>query len=274
MIRPPLIVALCAVCWMGFSCREEANFGGFKTSRSSASEDGGTQSITIDLGITTTKSTVITYRVGGNAALDGDYRLTTLTNYFSAVLTVTVPAGESQAIITFEIIDDVQIESEDEFIFFDITSISDATIAGNIRQTSCVFQILDNDNALSPDLQVDLTWNLGDGVRINASNFDMYLATSIIRDTSGVVTEFQAVDGKASTNVTGFESLTIDTVLPDQQYYVIIKYISGDNPAILTVQLNSNQVSRIASGRVTSASLGRLLYLGPIIKNGNSFDLN
>ncbi|MGC3943448.1 MAG: hypothetical protein QM762_02750 [Chryseolinea sp.] len=264
-------ITICTLCLIAFACQEETEYGGFTTNNSSATEDSGSQTIIINLGATATASTTITYRVGGNAALDGDYHLTTATSYYSEALTIAVPAGESVATITFDIIDDSQIEQDDEVIYFEITSISDASIAENFRQSSFVFQIIDNDQSSDNDLQIDLAWNLGDGVRINNSNFDMYLATSITADADGTVTEFQAVDGKASTNSTGFESVTIDSTLPDQKYYVIIDYLSGDNTAALSLQFNSTQVRRSASGRVSSASLGRLLYLGPITKTGSNF---
>lgn len=267
----PILLSICAIFLIVTACQEETPYGGFTLNQATASEDSGSQTITINLGSTTTASTVLTYRVGGNAALDGDYRLTTVSNYYSDALTLTVPPGQSIATITFDVIDDSQVEQDDEVIYFEITSISDAAIAENFRQRSFVFQITDNDHATGPDLQVDLAWDLGDGVRINASNFDMDLASDITLDANGTVADYQAVDGKASTNETGFESLVIDSTLPDQKYYVIIHYLSGDNTAVLTLQLNSDQVQRSASGRVSSASLGRMLYLGPITKNGNSF---
>ncbi|MEJ1239447.1 hypothetical protein WBG78_15025 [Chryseolinea sp. T2] len=265
------VLAICSLLLAVAACQEETTYGGFTTTSSSALEGSGSQTITIDLGATATTSTLITYRVGGNAAMDGDYHLTTATSYYSDAPTVTVPPGESTATITFDIIDDQQIEQEDEVIYFEITAISDASIAGNFRQGSFVFQILDNDEPKGSDLQIDLAWNLGDGVRINASNFNLYLATGVTVDASGSVTEFQAVDGKTSANETGFESVVIDNNLPDQKYYVIIDYISGDDPATLTLQFNSDQVKKSASGRVSSASIGKLLYLGPITKSGSNF---
>ena len=252
-------------------CQEQPEYGGFLNNTGRGNEGSGNQSITINLGATTTASTVITYRVGGNAALDGDYSLTSVGTYYSDALTITVPADESTATINFALIDDNQVEQADEIIYFEITSISDAGIAENFRQTSYAFQIEDNDVAPNSGLQVDLAWNLGDGVRINRSNFDLHLADAITLSDDGTVTEYREIEGKQSVNETGFETITIGGDLPDQQYYMIISCLLCEDPAALSLQLSSSKVSRNASGRVPSGWSGRSLYYGPITKNGESF---
>ena len=116
------------------ACEEDPDYGGFVNNAGRGTESSGSQAVTINLGATASASTVITYRVGGTAALDGDYHLTSVSRYFSSALTITVPAGESAAVINFDIIDDNQVEPVDEIIYFEITSISDATIAETFRQ--------------------------------------------------------------------------------------------------------------------------------------------
>lgn len=272
-MRPSRATGILAIVFslLALSCEEEPEYGGFVENNARTSEGGGSQSMLIDLGATTTTSTVITFQVGGNAALDGDYYITSITNYYSNALTVTVPAGESTAEITFDVIDDEQVEPANELIYFEITSISDAAIAENFKRTSFVYEIEDNDEAPVSGLQIDLAWDLGDGVRVNNSNFDLYLANNITTDTDGVVKDFQPVTGEESVNESGFETIMIDNALPDQQYYVVIKYSSGENPATLTLQLSSGQIHRGATGRVTAAAIGTYLYYGPITKTGTAF---
>ena len=268
-------MAICILALVVVACQEETEYGGFVGTTGGGTESSGKQSITINLGATTTVPTTITYRVGGNAALGGDYDLSSLTSYYSdaSALTISVPAGKSSASIDFEIIDDHQVES-DEVIYFEITSISDEAIASNFKQASYVYQIEDNDEPPSDGLQVDLSWNLGDGVRVNGSNFDLYLASDITVDTDQSVTAYQAVDGVSSANESGFETIVINNELPDHQYYVIIDYVSGDNTADVELQLSNTQTHRIASGRVTSASIGHKLYLGPITKSGTTYQFH
>jgi hypothetical protein len=264
-----LVVPVFVLIFSG--CQEQPEYGGFLNSTGTGNEGSGNQSITINLGATTTASTVITYHVGGNAALDGDYSLTSVSTYYSDALTVTVPAGESMAAINFAVIDDNQVEQDDEVIYFEITSISDAAIAENFRQASYAFQIEDNDIAPDAGLQVDLSWNLGDGVRINRSNFDLHLADAITLSDDGTVEAYREIEGMQSVNETGFETITIGSDLPDQQYYVIISCLSCEDAAALSLQLSSRQASRKAVGYVPAGWIGRSLYYGPITKSGVSF---
>lgn len=252
------------------ACTEEAEYGGFVGNSSSGSEISGSQSITIDLGATTTAATTISYRVGGTAALDGDYRITSLTSYNSEALSITVPAGQSQAAINFEILDDIQVEHP-EVIFFEITSISDVSIAQNFRQASYRFEITDDDEAPGSGMQVDLSWYLGNSVRINTADFDLYLADSITIGSDGGVTDYSLVEGVESAHLSGFETVFIQDDMPDQQYYIIIKYVAGTSAAELTLDFNSTYLKREAAGRVSSASVGRTLYYGPITKRGTDY---
>lgn len=252
------------------ACTEEPEYGGFVGNSSSGSEDSGNQSITIDLGITTTAATTISYRVGGSAALDGDYRITSLTSYNSDALNVTVPAGQSTATISFEILDDNQVEYP-EVIYFEITAISDASIAENFRQAFYGFEITDNDEPQGSGMQVDLSWYLGNGVRISAADFDLYLADAVTIDSAGVVSDYHLVEGVESVHASGFETIVIPDEMPDQQYYIIIKYVAGSSEARLTLDFNSTQLQRRAAGRVLPASVGTTLYYGPLTKSGTYY---
>lgn len=256
------------------SCgEEELETAGFTTNRGSANESAGSQSITIELGGTTTTSTTISYSVGGNARLDGDYRLTSRTGYFTTGLAITVPAGVSQATLDFDLIDDDQIERENELIYFAITSVSDQSLAKNITHTTLVFEITDDDTSPDDALQIDLSWDLGDGVRINGANFDLYLANDIALD-NGVVTGFTAVNDVSSANDSGFETVLVSNDFPDGQYYAIIDFLSGESAAELWLNFNSENISRVANGQVAATSVGKKLYFGPITKTGSNYAFN
>lgn len=260
------------VFFLAFACEEEVDYGGFSETSGSGTESSGPQSIIIDLGSVSSGPTTITYQVGGNAAMDGDYRITSITSFNSDALTITVPAGQSTATIAFEIIDDEQVEPSNEVIYFEVTAISDAAIAQHFRQTSYVFEIVDNDDPPASGLQIDLAWNLGDGVRINASNFDLYLADSITTGSNGEITSYHEIEGHGSAHESGFETILLGDDLPDKQYYAIIGYLSGDNTAEITLQFSSGSSHGTARGRVSAASVGRSLYYGPITKTGQTFE--
>ena len=253
------------------ACEEDIKYGGILGTSGNGTESSGAHSITIDLGAPSSAPTTITYRVGGDAALDGDYRITSITAYNSDALTITIPAGQSTATIGFEIIDDKQIETSNEVIYFEITAISDATIASNFKQASYVFEIIDDDEPPDSGLQIDLAWDLGDGVRINASNFDLYVADSVAVNSDGELVFFRAIDGYTSAEASGFETVVLSEDLPNKQYYAIINYTSGNNTAELTLEFTTKTSHGSARGRVSSASVGRSLYYGPITKSGSAF---
>ncbi len=59
--------------------------------------------------------------------------------------------------------------------------------------------------------------------------------------------------------------------LPDDDYYVIIRYTSGASDASLTLVMSHDNVYSRARGVVTSDYSGKMVYYGPVRKNGSAF---
>ena len=123
-----------------------------------------------------TSDFVINYQVGGSASLDGDYKILTPTNLSMTLspFTLQVNKGESKAELSIQPIDDAHVESGDETVYIFITGSSSDHLNRSIRNAQYSLKIKDNDVAPTNGLQVDLSWNLGDGVSIMVANFDLY----------------------------------------------------------------------------------------------------
>jgi hypothetical protein len=249
------------------ACEEEDELLGFVNTSGSASEAEGTQTLTINLGKKATSSITITYIVGGTASVDGDFRIlsnTSFTTDASSSFTLTVPEGSSSASLTFELIDDIQVEPVNESIYFQITGISDSDLIGSIQHLQYIFKVEDNDVAPTNGLQVDLTWNLGDGVSINNANFDLYLARNVQLNNEGDIISMELVDQVLSTNTKGFETIVINDSIADDEYYVIVRFVKGTLTANVFLHLSHDEDYEIASGRVTTDFVGEDIYYGPI----------
>ncbi|MBA4058734.1 MAG: hypothetical protein C0490_28715, partial [Marivirga sp.] len=208
MYFPALLLLL-----LSSGCEEDDERLGFVSTSGYATEADGIQSITINLGKKATSSIVISYIIRGSASVDGDFRILSNTSFSTdatSAFSLTVPEGSSTATLTFEMIDDSQIEPVDESIYFQITGISDNNFSNSIQHLQYIFKIEDNDLAPTNGLQVDLSWDPGDGVSINSTNFDLYLARNVQLNDDGDITSMELVDNALSTNTKGFETLVID----------------------------------------------------------------
>jgi hypothetical protein len=262
------------------SCSEDENPTiGFTTTSGSGTEGDGTQNLIITFGKKLASSTTVTLKTYGTAALDGDYSFTSsspgsisnLPPEDNSSLTFTAQAGTTSLTIPFKIIDDKLVEPRRDVVQFQIASISNSDISKNLTQDVYTFEIIDNDTPPTQGLQVDLSWDLGDGVSINDANFDIYLANNVTFDSQGLVSSAQAVSDVSSSNTTGFESYIIPSTLADGIYYVIIKYAAGSNDAGLELILSRNQSYSRATGYVTASYTGKQIAYGPIRKTGDSY---
>ena len=223
-------------------CEEDELGVGFEVASGFGQESDGTQQISINLGKKVTSSITISYIV----------------------------EGESRGVFSFQLIDDGQPEPRNEFIYVEITGISDPELNATLKNTRYSFEIEDNDTPPSEGLQVDLTWSVGEGVSINAANFDLYVGNQV-QLSNGEVTAVQFVEQSTSANPTGFESTIIAKETDDQSYYIIIRYVEGTMDAELYLNLSQGSNYGFATGRVTTGSIGHDLYYGPITKTGNHF---
>ncbi len=269
-MKTPASYFLLSCLLLAVACEEEETNIGFELSSGVGQEQDGTREILINLGKKSTSSIIINYVVGGSASLDGDYKILSNTNYSLSSMALVVREGESAGVFSFEIIDDTQPEPGNEFIYVEITNISDPELNALLRHKQFTFEITDNDSPPFDGMQVDLTWSVGEGISINAANFDLYLARQV-EVNNNEITGFELVDHLSSINPTGFESMVIDKDIDDERYYLIIQFVEGSKDAEVYLHLSQGTNYGFASGRVTTGSVGNNLYYGPITKSGNSF---
>lgn len=269
-------VGLLLVFSIILSCEEEAGNAGFTITQTSGNEGDGKQTLTINLGKTASSETKLYFITGGTAGLDGDYTLLTEALFYAttSARSITIPAGESSATLSFNLIDDGQIEPREEVIYFQITGSSDGNLDESLGNAIAEFRISDNDTPPASGLQVDLSWYVDQGASINTSNFDLFLAKDVVFDEVGEVSSFEEMSGAYSANERGFETLILDSELSDTDYYVIIRYMSGS--ADSNVSLGFSQGTRYgrASGWISPEYVGKDIFYGPIQKSGNSFSFN
>lgn len=266
-MKNPMYFPILLLLLLSQACEEEEELLGFVNTSGYATEADGTQTLTINLGKKATSSITITYIVGGSASVDGDFRIlsnTSFTTDASSSFTLTVPEGSSTASLTFELIDDIQIEPGSESIYFQITGISDSDLTGSLQQLQYVFKVEDNDVAPANGLQVDLTWDLGDGVSINNANFDLYLARNLQLNDEGDISSMELIDRVLSTNTKGFETIIIDDSIAEDEYYIIIRFVTGTLAANVFLHMSEDDDYETASGRVTTDFVGKDIYYGPV----------
>jgi hypothetical protein len=253
------------------ACDDTDNRYGFTTPAGVANEGDGVKTISIELGGTANAGTKIYYIVGGSAFLNGDYEILSPASLTSSTFVAQVKGGESTTNLSIELIDDTHVEQGRESIYFLITGSSDSDLNGSLKNVQYVLEIEDNDAAPTAGLQVDLSWNTGDGVSINTANFDLHLARNIQLDSNNQLAGFELVNSISSTNSSGFESFTLPEDLTDEVYYVIINFVEGSTSAELFLHLSQGSEYGTASGRVNTSHAGKNVYYGPITKNGNTF---
>jgi hypothetical protein len=252
------------------ACEDIEERFGF-TSPSGTAKEGDEVDITIDLGRKVTSGTTINYVVSGTAFLNGDYEIRNPGSVNSSTFVVQVRTGESKATLSIELIDDNHVEQENESIHFLITGSSDTDLNGSLKNNQYVLDIEDNDTPPTNGLQVDLSWNTGEGNSINTANFDLHLATNVELGNNGQLLEFELMSDPKSTNATGFESITLSPDITDEVYYVIIKFVEGTSPADVYLHMSQGSQYGTASGHVDTNYVGKSVYYGPISKNGNTF---
>jgi hypothetical protein len=256
------------------ACDATDNRNGFTTPSGVANEGDGVKTITIDLGRKVTTGTTIYYMVGGSAFLNGDYEVLGPASLNSSTFVVQAKGGESTTTLSIELIDDIYVEPETESIYFFIAGSSDSDLNGSLKNVQYVLEVEDNDTAPTAGLQVDLSWNTGDGISINTANFDLYLARNVQLGSNDQLTDFDLVDSVKSTNPSGFESFILPQDITDEVYYVIISFVEGSTSAELFLHLSQGSEYENASGRVNPNYVGKNLYYGPISKSGNTFSFH
>jgi hypothetical protein len=253
------------------ACEDNEDSYGFTTPSGTVKEGDGVVNITIDLGRTVTSGTTLNYLVSGSAFLNGDYEIRNPGSITASTFVVQVKSGESKVTLSIELIDDNHVEDENESIYFLITGSSDTDLNGSLKNNQYVLEIEDNDTAPTNGLQVDLSWNTGEGISVNTANFDLYLAKNVELGNNGQLLEFELMDSPKSTNTSGFESIVLPQDITDEVYYVIIKFVEGTSAADVFLHVSQGSQQGTASGHVNTNYIGKSVYYGPISKNGNTF---
>lgn len=248
------------------SCQDNDNSQptGFDVAASTGAESAGTQSATLKLNKAATSDVTVTFALKGTAALNGDYTLLTPSP-------LTVKAGSSVAQIDFKIIDDAVIEATDKKITFEITSVTNQILDTNSDRLTYTYTITDNDKIPSDGMQVDLTWDLGEGIDIDSANLDMYLVYNVVVE-NNQVTSLDVNEDIYSEKTSGFESFVIGSAVKDTEYYVAAVYKEGSVAVPFTFGFSTTaNGTNQSAGSFTSSEAGSALFYGPIQKSGNTF---
>lgn len=263
------IVVFAAMSLVSVSCSDDEDAGTqkatvrFSTSASSVNEEDGTIEVQISASQASSSDVEVSFEVSGSAYLNGDYTLETTSP-------VILKAGEQTATIVLNLLDESIIESTDDEIKISLTSIgANALLSETSGELERTVTISDNDEVNEGELQVDLTWDLGEGVDINGVNFDLYLATNVVIE-DNTVTEADLYT--ASEGSSGFETLWITQDDEDTEYYIVVNYTEGNVDAGFTINLNGgdSHSDEGISDIFDADDVGRAIFYGPLTKSGYS----
>jgi hypothetical protein len=256
-----------AICLASISCNDDEETQTptvkFSASTSNASEGDGTIEIELSATQAVSSDIEVSFELSGSAYLNGDYMLETASP-------ITLKAGSKTATIVLDLIDESIIESTDDKIKINLTSIgSNAVLSETSGDLEHIITISDNDNLEANELQVDLTWDLGEGEDIDRVNFDLYLATNVVIEDNTVT---GADIYKGSENSLGFETLRITQDDEDAEYYIVVSYIKGNVNADFTINLNGGDgySDESFTNTFAAANVGSAVFYGPLTKSGSS----
>lgn len=279
-------------CWLLLTlaaCEENDIIAvqGFQSRELFINESSGLNHVVFDLGEGLTTATTITISISGSAGMEADFIISNLLDVIdlgngvskvssleSSVTTTaqvqyTVLPGQKTLTIPVKIIDDQQVEPSYETIQLAILEISETGI--EIVNDYITLFISDSDAPPVSGVQVDLSWEPSSGGTINNSNFDLYLAKNVVFGNGSSAATYELVAGIASAHTTGFETMLLDDGLPDEKYYVLIKYLSGSSTNRVKLVISQNNDIQTASGLINSSQVGANLFFGPIDKSISGF---
>lgn len=255
-----------AICLVSISCNDDDETQTptvkFSASTSEAAEGDGTIEIQLSATESASADVEVSFEVSGSAYLNGDYTLETTSP-------VTIKAGEQTATIILNLIDESIIESTDDEIKISLTSIgSNGLLSETTDDLEHTVTVTDNDDVGADELQVDLTWDLGEGEDIDQVNFDLYLAVNVVIEDNTVT---GADIYTASQNDLGFETLWITPNDEDTEYYIVVSYAEGDVDADYTITLNGGDgySDESFSDTFSADDVGGALFYGPFSNTGS-----
>jgi flagellar capping protein FliD len=235
----------------------------FEKSVVEVTEATATVRITLESTRALDADTEVSVDIGGNAYLNGDYKLKTS-------LPVIMEKGSTEAFIDIEIIDESILENIDDSITLRLQSVvNPESVTINTDRSITHVIITDNDLSQQDVLQIDLLWNLGEGKDIDEVDLDLYLATNVVIEDNQVIDAFIY---NGSENSAGFESLSLTSTDQDDEYYIVVYYKEGSTSFEYSISLNgAGYENVVVTDQFTSSDSGYAVFFGPIMKSGNSF---
>lgn len=235
----------------------------FETTGAEVDEDVSKTTITLVLDKAASEDVTGKLSVGGTAALNGDYSIDDLS--------FTIDAGETSLEIDIEIIDETLIEADED----ELTITFDDVSGADIGEENDTYTLTINDNDEYPvegELQIDLSWTLGEGVDIDEADLDLWFLVNVVFDGYGDIESFDFYE-KLSENDFGFESIKLTADDPDQDYYIAIYYYEGEVDVDFTLTFNSTLWdNEIIEDVFPKEYVGYYSYfVDPLIKSDNDY---
>ncbi len=176
----------------------------FSTTEATSVEGSGLQQVRVFLDRPQEGSTLINFSVSGNVSFtsptqSGDVRVITESP-------LVIPAGETEAFINFELLEDFEFESEPEKVTLTLTEI----LEGNAQLSTIPSERIFEQHVLENEYELNLQWD-----ESSASNIDL-------------VVELPDNRLLVSDNTEGFEKVVIGNLDQNVPYLVTVWYYQGD----------------------------------------------
>ena len=202
-------------------------------------EDAGSQQISVDQQFAQDAPVVVAFTFSGSATNGTDYNFPT---------TVTIPAGETLGLATFEIIDDDDFEGVTE----DVVITASAVTSGNATISSATLTTSIRDN----ECEVSVTWLPEVGTNPDV-DLDLYY------DNSG---NWELVS--SSNSITPGESVVIEGSDANGNYLGVVEYFSGQIEAAYTMTASYPDGAIFTRSGVIGAGTANVLLIN---KLGDSY---
>jgi hypothetical protein len=178
----------------------------FSATEATSVEGSGLQQVRVFLDRPQEGSTLINFSVSGNVSFTsttqtGDVRVITESP-------LVIPAGETEAFINFELLEDFEFESEPEKVVLTLTEI----LEGNVQLSTIPSERIFEQHVIENEYELNLQWD-----QLTSSNIDL-------------VVELPDNRLLVSDNTEGFEKIVIGNLDQNTPYLVTVWYYQGNTP--------------------------------------------
>ena len=178
----------------------------FSATETSSVEGSGLQQVRVFLDRPQEGSTLVNFSVTGNVSfatsiLSGDVRVLTESP-------LIIPAGETEAFINFELLEDFEFENVPEKVVLTLTEI----LEGNAELSTIPSERIFEQHIIENEYEISLQWDT-----LSTSNIDL-------------VVELPNNRLLVSDNTEGFEKVVIGNLDQNVPYLVTVWYYQGDSP--------------------------------------------